>query len=309
MRYRQLGNSGVAVSVVGLGCNRLGRQVDQAGANAIIQCALDVGINFLDTADIYGSHPGESETMLGKALAGQWHRVVLGTKVTSKMGEGPNDRGASRYHIMSSVEASLRRLQTDHIDLYYIHEWDARTPLEETMRALDDLVSSGKVRYIGASNFAAWQICRANDIAEMRGWNSFVVTQEHYHMLHRHLEHDVLPYCRYANVGVVPYFPLAGGLLTGKYGRDSTISSTRVAYIQPYLTERTFQLLDRLQHFAAERNHTLGELAMAWLLAQPQVVSVISGATNPDQVAENAKAAEWELSEEENKLVREILEA
>src|SRR5581483_9238700 len=166
-----LGRSGVLVSVVGVGCNRIGRTVDQAGTNAIVRRALDEGINFFDTADVYGTPYGESETLLGRALEGKWDQVVLATKVRAKSGEGPNDQGASRYHVLNGVEASLRRLRTDHIDLYYIHSWDEATPIEETLRALEDLVRSGKVRYLGASNFAAWQLARTNAVAEMHGWN------------------------------------------------------------------------------------------------------------------------------------------
>lgn len=307
MHYRHLGNSGVKVSVVGVGCNRIGRTVDLNGAKAIVQRALDKGINFFDTADIYGSQPGRSEELLGEAFAGLWDRIVVATKVRSKMGEGVNDLGASRYHILHGVEASLRRLKSDPIDLYYVHEWDAEAPLEETMRALEDLVRSGKVRYIGASNFAAWQLCRANALAELRGWNQFVVTQEEYNMLRRDLEREVLPYARYSQLGIVPYFPLAGGFLTGKYQRDDALSPTRANYITPYLTDCTFEILDQLRAFAARRDHPLGELAIAWLLSEPQVCSVISGATNADQVSDNAKASGWVLSAEEVKEVRAIL--
>ncbi len=308
MRYRHLGNSGVQVSVIGVGCNRIGRTVDLEGAKAIVHRALDEGINFFDTADAYGATPGASETILGDALAGLWDRVVLGTKVRAKMGDGVNDQGASRYHIMNGVEASLRRLKTDHIDLYYIHSWDDETPIEETMRALQDLVSSGKVRYIGASNFASWQLACANDLAEMRGWSQFVVTQEEYHMLQRDLERDVIPYARYANIGIIPYFPLAGGLLTGKYQRGDAISPTRVPYISRFLHDRTFEILDRLRAFASRRERTVGDVAMAWLLSEPQVCSVISGATNADQISANAKGSEWELSAEDVQEVHAILE-
>lgn len=309
MRYRHLGNSGVQVSVIGVGCNRIGRTVDLSGAKAIVHRALDEGINFFDTADIYGATPGASEALLSEAFAGLWDRIVVATKVRSKMGEGVNDLGASRYHIMSGVEASLRRLKSDHIDLYYIHEWDAHTPIQETLRALHDLVTSGKVRYIGASNFAAWQLARSNDLAEMRGWNQFVVSQEEYHMFERNLEREVIPYARYAKLGIVPYFPLAGGFLTGKYQRGDAISPTRANYVKPYLTERNFEILDRLHDFTARRERTVGELAIAWLLHEPQVCSVISGATNADQISANAKASEWTLSAEEAKEVRAILEA
>lgn len=309
MRYRHLGNSGVQVSVIGVGCNRIGRTVDLGGAKAIVHRALDEGINFFDTADVYGATPGASEALLGEAFAGLWDRIVVATKVRSKMGDGVNDLGASRYHIMNGVEASLRRLKSDHIDLYYIHEWDAYTPIQETLRALHDLVTSGKVRYIGASNFAAWQLARANDLAEMRGWNQFVVSQEEYHLFERNLEREVIPYARYAKLGIVPYFPLAGGFLTGKYQRGDAISQTRVNYVTPYLTERNFEILDRLHNFTARREQSVGELAIAWLLHEPQVCSVISGATNADQISANANASDWTLSAEEAKEVRAILEA
>jgi aryl-alcohol dehydrogenase-like predicted oxidoreductase len=309
MRYRHLGNSGVQVSVVGVGCNRIGRTVDLNGAKQIAHRALDEGINFFDGADIYGSEPGRSEEVLGDALEGLWPRIVFATKVSMKMAEGVNDYGASRYHIMNGVEASLRRLKTDHIDLYYIHRWDEHTPLEETMRALDDLARSGKVRYIGASNFASWQLCRANALSELRGWNQFVVTQEEYHMLQRDIEREIVPYARHAKLGIVPYFPLAGGLLTGKYRRGDAISPTRAAYVTPFLTDRNFEILEQLRVFATERGFSLGDLAIAWLLAEPQICSVISGATNAEQVSANARASEWHLSSDEYKTVREILEA
>jgi 1-deoxyxylulose-5-phosphate synthase len=308
MYYRQLGRSGVKVSVVGLGTNRVGRTIDLEGTKAIVARALDLGINFIDTADVYGAHTGDSEELLGRALAGQWDRVVLGTKVGNPAGQGPNEKGGSRYHIANSVEGSLRRLKTDHIDLYYIHSWDPDTPLEETLRALDDLVSAGKVRYIGASNFSAWQLAHANDLAALHNWNAFVVVQEHYHMLHRQVEREMLPYCRYANVGLIPFFPLAGGFLTGKYRRGEPVSPTRTGYVQPYLNEKNLAILERLDAFVKPRGHTLAELAVAWLLADSHIPSVIAGATNPEQVAENAKAADWQLTMEEVAEVRKILE-
>lgn len=307
MHYRHLGSAGVKVSVIGVGCNRIGRTVDLDGAKGIVKRALDEGINFFDTADVYGAHPGASEEVLGQAFEGLWDRVVLGTKVKSKMGEGVNDRGASRYHIMNGVEASLRRLRTDHIDLYYIHSWDEETPIEETMRALDDLVSSGKVRYIAASNFTSWQLASAKAVAELRGWNQFVATQEEYHMLQRDLERDVIPYARAANLGIVPYFPLAGGLLTGKYQPGDAVSPTRANYVTPFLTERNFQVLEQLRAFAQARGHGLGELALAWLLSEPQVCSVISGATNADQISENARASDWVLTKDETEEIQTIL--
>ena len=217
MEYRQLGASGVRVSAIGLGTNQFGGKVDQAGVDTIIAGALDLGINFIDTADVYTQT--RSEETLGNALKGRWQQVVLATKGFNKTGDGPNDRGASRYHLINAVDASLKRLQSDHIDLYQIHRWDDTTPIDESLRALDDLVRSGKIRYIGASNFAAWQLARANLLAELRGWSPFVSVQPHYHMLERGIEQELLPYCNAYNVGILPYFPLAGGFLTGKYKR------------------------------------------------------------------------------------------
>jgi 1-deoxyxylulose-5-phosphate synthase len=301
MEYRQLGASGVRVSAIGLGTNQFGGVVDQQGVNEVVAGALDLGINFIDTADVYTQ--GRSEETLGVALKGRWDSVVLATKVRNKTGDGPNDQGASRYHIVNGVEASLRRLQTDHIDLYQIHRWDETTPIEETLRALDDLVRSGKVRYVGASNFAAWQLGRANLLAEIRGWAPFVTIQPHYHMLERAIERELVPYCNAHKVGILPYFPLAGGFLTGKYRRGEPAPAgsrgERSSYVQEYMTDANYAKIEQLEAWARERGHTLSELAHAWLLAQPQVSSVISGATKLEQVQANAKAASWKLTREE----------
>ncbi len=309
MDYRQLGNSGVRVSVIGLGANQFGGKVDQQGVNEIVASALDAGINFIDTADVYGQ--GRSEETLGVALKGRWHQVVLATKVRSKLGDGPNDQGASRYHILNGVEASLRRLQSDHIDLYQIHRWDETTPIEETLRTLDDLVRSGKVRYIGASNFAAWQLARTNLLAELRGWTPFVTIQPHYHLLERAIEQELIPYCTTHQVGILPYFPLAGGFLTGKYRRGEPAPAgsrgESSAYVQQYMTSAHYDTIEQLEAWAREHGHTLGELAHAWLLAQPQVSSVISGATNVEQVQTNAQAANWTLTAEERAQVNALL--
>lgn len=310
MEYRQLGNAGVRVSVIGLGTNQFGGKVDSAGVKEIVHGALDLGINFIDTADIYTG--GRSEETLGAALAGRWHQVVLATKFTSKTGDGPNDYGASRYHLANAVEASLRRLDSDHIDLYQVHSWDETTPIEETLRALDDLVRAGKVRYIGASNFAAWQLARANVLAEVRGWAPFVTIQPHYHMLERGIERELIPYCNAHRVGILPYFPLAGGFLTGKYKRGQPPPAgsrgERSSYVQGYMTEGNYDKLERLTAWAEARGHTMGELAHAWLIAQPMVSSVISGATSLAQVQANAKAADWRLSPDELKEVNAILD-
>ena len=227
------------------------------------------------------------------------------------MGDGPNDRGTSRYHIMNAVEASLRRLQNDHIDLYYVHRWDETTPIIETLRALDDLIRMGKVRYIGASDFASWQLAQANLLAEVRHWSAFSVIQSHYHMFEREVEREVLPYCQAHQVGFIPYFPLAGGFLTGKYKRGQAAPpgsrGESSEYVQQYMTDANYTLLDRLSTWAEARDHTLNELAQAWLMAQPQVCSVISGATKLEHVRSNVKAADWHLSAEEVAAVNGIL--
>jgi aryl-alcohol dehydrogenase-like predicted oxidoreductase len=309
MQYRQLGKSGVKVSAIGLGTNQFGGKVDQEGVNAIIATALDQGINFIDTADVY--RDGRSETMLGNALQGHWHEVVLATKFRHKTGPGPNDVGASRYHLMNAVEASLRRLQSDHIDLYQVHRWDDDTPIEETLRGLDDLVRHGKVRYIGASNFAAWQLARANLLADLRGWTPFVTIQPHYHLLERGIEKELLPYCRFDKIGVLPYFPLAGGFLTGKYKRGEPAPAgsrgESSVYVQQYMTDANYDRIEQLTTWADAYGRSLGELAHAWLLAHPEVSSVISGATRPEQVRDNAKAADWLLTEEELEEIKTIL--
>lgn len=301
MQYRQLGKSGVRVSAIGIGTNQFGRKVDQAGVNELIAAAQDLGINFIDTADAYTG--GNSEITLGEALKGKWDRFVLATKVYFKVGDGPNDWGASRYHIMNGIEASLRRLQSDHVDLYQIHRWDSETPVEETLRALDDLVQSGKVRYVGASAFAAWQLAEANLLAEFRGWSPLVTIQSHYHMLERDVEREVLPYCRAHHVGFIPYFPLAGGFLTGKYKRgEGAPAGSRgesSEYVQRYMTEQNYTMVEALSAWAKERDHTMAELAHAWLLAQPQVCSVISGVTRLDQLRQNAASAGWSLTADE----------
>ena len=311
MEYRNLGKAGVKVSAIGVGCNQFGGKVDAEGTKAIVHRALDLGINFFDTADVYGNRGG-SETNVGAALEGLWDKVVIATKVRYKMGDGPNDIGASRHHIMNGVEASLRRLRTDHIDLYQIHDWDETVPVEEMMRALDDLVRSGKVRYIGASNFSAWQLCRSNDVAEMRGWEQFVTIQSEYNLLERELEREVVPYCAWANIGILPYFPLAGGFLTGKYKRGEPPPAGSRGEFSPYvkglLTDANFDKLDKLRAFVDAHEHSLHDLAFAWLLSNKQVASVIAGATSPEQVAQHAATAEWKMSEVQLKELHELLQ-
>lgn len=311
MEYRSLGNSGVRVSTIGLGTNRFGSDVlPQEGVNDLIDAALDLGINLIDTANGYTG--GRSEETLGVALKGRWERVVLASKFFYPTGEGPNDRGASRYHIMNAIEASLRRLQSDHIDLYYIHRWDEGTPIEETLRTLDDLVRAGKVRYLGCSEFASWQLARANVLSEVRGWTPFVALQSHYHMLERGVEQEVLPCCRAYKVGFIPYFPLAGGFLTGKYRRGQAAPAgsrgESSSYVQQYMTEPNYEIVEKLTAWAGARERGLNELAEAWLLAHPEVCSVISGATKLEHVLSNAKGAGWTLSAKELGEVSAILD-
>lgn len=309
MEYRQLGQAGVRVSVIGMGTNRFGSVVTQEMVNNIIDRAIDLGVNFVDTADVYTE--SDSETTLGNALKGKWDKFVVATKGYFPTGEATNDKGASRYHIQNAVEASLRRLQTDHIDLYQMHRWDEHTPIEETMRTLDDLVSSGKIRYIGASAYASWQLAKANLLAEMRGWEPFVTVQSHYHMLEREVENEVIPYCEADGIGFIPYFPLAGGFLTGKYKRDEAAPEgsrgESSEYVQAYMTDENYSKVEQLTAWAEARDHTMAELAHVWLLAQPTVCSVISGMTKMSHLEANAKSADWSLTAEELDEVNAIL--
>lgn len=312
MQYRQLGKSGVRVSVIGLGTNRFGYdRMPQEEVNRVIDAAADQGINFLDSADIYQG--GRSEETIGIALRGKRDRFVLATKFYNRTGDGPNDWGASRYHLFNAVEASLRRLQTDHIDLYYVHNWDETTPVEEMLRGLDDLVRAGKVRYIGASNFLAWQTAQANLLAGVHGWSPFVASQNHYHMFERGVEPELLPFCLSQGVGLVPYFPLAGGFLTGKYRRNQPPPAgsrgETSTYVQKYMTAANYTTIEHLETWASQRGHSLGDLAHAWLLARPAVSSVISGVTHLDQLLQNARAADWILESAEIEEINKILQA
>ena len=314
MEYRNLGNSGVKVSAVGLGAAQFGGRVDKDTVARIVSVALDNGINFIDTANVYGR--GLSEEFLGQALAGHRHEVMLATKGCSSMGEGPNEQGASRRHLMGALEDSLRRLRTDYVDLYQIHKFDETTPMAETMRTLDQMVRSGKVRYIGASNYQSWQICTCNDLAERYGWEPFVTVQPHYHMLEREVEREIVPYCRAFNIGILPYYPLAAGLLAGRYklnaepppdSRAAAIEGSR-RYIGRYATPANFRVIDTLTAWAGQRGHTLADLAIAWLLGEPLVSSVIAGPTKVAHVAANARASEWKLTTGELAALRAILE-
>ncbi len=311
MEYRPLGRSGVQVSAIGIGANRFGAEImPQEEVNRLLEFAEQSGINHLDTADIYTG--GRSEETIGNALKGsRRRRFFIASKVFFPTGEGVNERGLSRHHILEAVEASLRRLQTDWIDLYYTHRWDENTPIEETLRALDDLVRAGKVRYLGCSNYAAWQLAHANLLAEVRNWTPFVVIQSEYNLLNRAVEGEVLPYCRKFGLGLVPYFPLAGGFLTGKYRRGQPAPpgsrGESSAYVQGLMKDAFYERIERLEGWARQRGHSLNELAMAWLLAQPGVCSVIAGATRLEQTQANLRGLEWKLSPAEVEEIAALL--
>ncbi|MBL7199629.1 MAG: aldo/keto reductase [Anaerolineae bacterium] len=319
MEYRKLGGTGVRVSAVSLGTGgQWGGRVDRGAAKRIVAAALDSGINYIDTANIYGTwYDGKplAEEFLGLALEGVRERIVLGTKGCQRLGDGPNAWGASRYNLMNALEASLRRLRTDHVDLYQIHLYDPETPMEETMRTLEDLVRSGKVRYIGSSQYQAWQICTCNDLADRYGWARFVTTQAHYNLLEREAEAELLPFCRARNVGLLPYFALANGLLAGRYSpgepppadsRAAAFERTR-RYLGRYGTPANYVTIGKLTEYARQRGHTLADLAIAWLLAEPVVATVITGASSAEQIAANARAAAWKLNASEAAEVRAIL--
>lgn len=309
MEYRNLGKSGLKVSAVGLGTNQFGGKVTGPEVKNIVSAAIEAGVNFIDTADIY--QQGRSEETIGEAIKGRRQKVVVASKVRGSTGDGPNDQGNSRHHICAGIENSLRRLQTDYIDLYQIHWWDENTPIEETMRALEDLVTAGKVRYIGCSSFMSWQMTYANELAEKHGWNPFITNQVHYHLLEKKIEDELMPACRYFGIGILPFFPLAGGFLTGKYeeGKKAPKGSRGESneYVQKYMTPENYGILGKLTTFAEGFGKSLGDLAHAWLLAHPEVSSVISGVTSATQMLTNARSADWSLNQEEMEEINGIL--
>jgi aryl-alcohol dehydrogenase-like predicted oxidoreductase len=299
MRYRPLGRSGLTVSVVGLGCNNLGRVLDVAATRKVLDAALDAGITLLDVSDTYGGHRGESEEILGEVLEERRDDVVLATKFGMDM-DGANgpDWGArgSRRYVRLAVEASLRRLRTDHLDLYQYHRPDGVTPIGETLAALDELVRAGKVRYVGSSNLAGWQVAQADHVAAERGAERFVSAQNEYSLLDRGVEAELVPACAAYGVGLLPFFPLANGLLTGKYTRDvPPPAGTRLGDRKRDLhASAPWDVLERLGRYAADRGLGMVDVAIGGLAAQPAVASVIAGATSPEQVRANARAGEWE---------------
>ena len=305
MKYRRLGSSGLLVSTIGLGTNNFGEmlgRMDYESAKATLDACRDNGINFIDTSDSYSG--GISEDFIGRAVKDYRKDVIIGTKAGMPWAGGPNRDGLSAAHLKYSIDESLQRLQTDYIDLYQMHIVDPLTPIEETMRALDDIVSAGKVRYVGCSNFMAWEMVEAIQISRQHGWVEFVSNQPQYSMLVRDVETELIHSSAKYSTGILPYFPLASGFLTGKYKRGAALEAdTRLAKAQPMadtnLTDTNFDVLEALESFAGEHGHTMVELAFAWLLAHPEVSSVIAGATRIEQIEQNAAATEWELTAEE----------
>ena len=323
MKYRALADTGVFVSELCLGAMTFGGGgqiwqaiggLDQKAVDTIVHRALDSGINFLDTADVYSA--GESEVMVGKALAGRRHDVVLATKVRGRMGKGPNQVGLSRLHIIEAVEASLKRLGTDHIDLYQIHRGDPLTAIDETLRALDDLVRQGKVRYLGCSNFAAWMLANALLSSDRQRLARFDCVQPRYNLLYREIEHELLPLCRFHGIGVIPYNPIAGGFLSGKYrpGTEPAADArfgflkgrTRKIYHGRYWHEAQFEAVSHLQEYFAARKRSLVQVAIGWVLAQRDVTSAIVGASSAAQLRESLPATEITLDAEEMETCNEV---
>jgi aryl-alcohol dehydrogenase-like predicted oxidoreductase len=306
MRYRRLGDSGLAVSVVGLGCNSFGRRLDAAQTQAVVDAAIDCGITLFDTADVYGDPAGASEELLGLALKANGRRddILIATKFGGPMfgSNGPDwdARGARRY-INRAVEASLRRLGTDYIDLYQIHRPDPQTPIAETLSALDDLVRSGKVRYLGSSNFTGWQVADAAWTARTAHTAPFISAQNEYSLIAREAESELLPACAAYGVGLLPYFPLGNGLLTGAYRRDSMPAGSRLTQQRyaEYVANAPWDIIEAVAGFADERGLSMVDVAIGALAAKPGVGSVIAGATSPDKVRANAAAASWSPAEED----------
>jgi len=306
LRTRALGHSGIEVTEVGLGANNFGRRLDLDGTRTVLDACLEAGITFWDTADVYGGQ-GASEELMGRVMEGRWGEVVLATKFGMDMGDGTSARGSAAY-VRSAVQASLRRLRTDAIDLYWYHRPDGVTPIAETLEALHGLVQAGTVRAIGASNFSAAQLQEADDVARERGLTRFTALQNEYSLLQREVESEVLPLCERLDVGFVPYFPLASGLLTGKYRRGTAApAGTRLAEREQVASDEQFAKIEALSDYARERGVALTDVAIGALLAQPAVSSVIAGATKPEQVQSNAAAAGWSPTEDDLTQLRALL--
>lgn len=310
MEYRNLGSSGLRVSLVGLGCNNFGMRLDLEQTRAVVDRAFDLGITLFDTADMYGGRGG-SETQLGKILGHRRKDIVLASKFGMAMSNDGTKIGASRRYIMSAVEDSLRRLKTDWIDLYQLHQPDPLTPLDETMQALDDLVTQGKIRYIGCSNLPSWQVVESQWISKSMGLNRFVSCQDEYNILNRNVEAELIPAMQKYGCGLLPYFPLASGLLTGKYKRTEMPEGARLTDMPTfanriYLTDENFDIVDNLNKFAHKTGHSILELAFGWMASRPTTASIIAGATKPEQIDANVAAVNWVLSQSEIDEVNKI---
>jgi aryl-alcohol dehydrogenase-like predicted oxidoreductase len=310
MEIRNLGRSGLRVSVVGLGCNNFGMRCDLDASRKVIDKAIDLGITLFDTADVYGNQGG-SEEIMGQVLGARRKDIVLATKFAMPMDKAEVLKGASRRYIMNAVEASLKRLKTDWIDLYQQHRPDPFTPIEETLRALDDLVTQGKVRYIGCSNLVAWQVVEAEWTSKERNLERYASCQDEYSLLVRDIEKELLPAMQAYDLGLLPYFPLASGLLTGKYQRNAPLpQGARLTNTQRladrYMTDANWPVVEKLADFAASRGKSMLELAFSWLACRPQVASVIAGATKPEQLEQNVKAAGWKISAEDMAAIDKI---
>lgn len=319
LRYRNLGRTGLKVSELCLGTMTFGRWIDEGASQRVLDAALDGGLNFIDTADVYGrgqdnqrlEELGQSEEILGRILGSRRHQVVLATKGWFRMGPDPNAAGLSRVHLIRAVDDSLRRLKTDYIDLYQVHNPDPETPVEETLQTLDLLVRQGKIRYIGVSNHFAWQVAKARGICLARGLEPYISAQTQYSILVRSPEQELLPFCQSEGVGVMVYSPMARGLLADKYAKGEPFpAGTRAAAGEPMLhklmQERNYRIVERLRPLAAARGKSMAQFAVAWVLSHPAVTSAIIGASRPEQVQENLGATGWTLTEAERQTVEEI---
>jgi aryl-alcohol dehydrogenase-like predicted oxidoreductase len=312
MKMKPLGHSGIEVSAVGLGCMNFGMMCDQESTTAIVDAALDAGVNFFDVAAIYGGPHGKAEALLGTALGARREHIILATKFGSKRGGGGGgaEGGGSREHIMESVETSLTLLGTDYIDLYQHHFPDTGTPVEETLRALDELVHQGKVRHIGCSNYTAEQLTEAGQVSEAGGLSTYVSAQNRYSLLFREIETELVPVATQQNVGILPYFPLESGLLSGKYRREEKApADTRFGKWGGggvFASDERYEIVERLREYGETIDRSVLDIAIGWLAAQPYVSSVIAGVTKPDQIRQNAAAASWNPSAEEIEKISEI---
>jgi aryl-alcohol dehydrogenase-like predicted oxidoreductase len=316
MEYRRLGRTGLKVSPLCMGTMQFGWSVNEADTHRILSATLDVGINFIDTADIYSKWVDDNPGGVSETFIGNWikknkiprDQIVLATKVRGEMGKGPNDEGLSRVHIVNAVEASLRRLQTDYIDLYQSHWTDDNTPIEETLRTFDDLVKQGKVRYVGASNYAAWELMQALWTSDKQNLVCYDSLQPHYNLIHRdEFERELHAVCSEYQIAVIPYSPLAGGFLTGKYRRDEPLpESKRAEGRKRAMTDKNFALIDEIEVIALRHNATISQIALAWMLADPVITSPIVGATSIEQLNENLGALKMKLAEDEMALLDKL---